>query len=59
MLRTVRNSAEWKSDNFRIKETAFIQTGRRGGDVETWNGLVLYPHVVDKNLEGNLGNEGS
>ena len=31
-LRTVRNLVEWKSDNYRIKETIFIQTGRRGRD---------------------------
>ena len=39
------NQAVWKSDNQGIKEVTFIQTCRRGGDmetsreVETWNGL--------------------
>ena len=33
-LRTVRNQVEWKSDNYGIKETTFIQGGRRGADAE-------------------------
>ena len=33
-LRTIRNQAEWKSDNYGIKETTSIETGRRGADVE-------------------------
>ena len=33
-LRTVKNIVEWKSDNCGIKGTTFIQTGRRGTDVE-------------------------
>ena len=37
-LRTVRNEVEWKYDNYRIKETTFIQTHRRGADAE-WAGL--------------------
>ena len=30
-LRNVRNRVEWKSDNYGIKETTSIETGRRGG----------------------------
>ena len=37
LLRTVRNQVEWKSDNYGIKETTSIQTGRRGADAE-WAG---------------------
>ena len=33
-LRTVRNRVEWKSDNYRVKETTSIETGRRGADTE-------------------------
>ena len=33
-LRTIRNRVEWKSDNYRIKETTSIQTGRKGRDME-------------------------
>ena len=33
-LRTFRNQAEQKSDNYEIKETTPIQTGRRGTDGE-------------------------
>ena len=38
-LRTIRNRVEWKSDNYRIKETTFIQTGRRSADAE-WAGTT-------------------
>ena len=31
---TVRNRVEWKSDNYRVKETTSIETGRRGADTE-------------------------
>ena len=40
--RTVRNIIEWKSDNYRIKETTFIQTGRRGTDVEQAGPTSMY-----------------
>ena len=30
--RTDRNQTVWKSDNQRVKEETFVQTGRRGGD---------------------------
>ena len=33
-LRTVRNRVEWKSDNYKIRETTSIQTGRMGRDAE-------------------------
>ena len=33
-LRTISNWVEWKSDNYEIKETTSIQTGRRDGDAE-------------------------
>ena len=33
-LTIIRNQAEWKPDNYGIKETTSIQTGRRGADVE-------------------------
>ena len=36
-LRTVRNQIEWNSDNYGIKETTTIQTGRRGRVAE-WAG---------------------
>ena len=49
MLRAGRNCVEWKSDNYRIKETIFIQTSRRGADTE-W--VVPLSHVVDKNSGG-------
>ena len=32
-LRTNRNQVDWKSDNYGIKETASIQTSKRGGEV--------------------------
>ena len=38
-----------KSENYRIKETTSIQTGRRGEDAE-WAGPTLT--CVDKNLGG-------
>ena len=34
---TITNRVEWKSDNYKIKEITFIQTGRRGRVVE-WTG---------------------
>ena len=30
----LQNQIEWKPDNYQIKETTFIQTGRRGADAE-------------------------
>ena len=30
----MRNQVEWKSENYRIKETTSIQTGRRDRDTE-------------------------
>ena len=36
-LRTIRNRVEWKSDNYKIKETTSIETGRRGADMD-WGG---------------------
>ena len=35
---TVINRVEWKFDNYGIKETESIETGRRGADAE-WAGL--------------------
>ena len=39
------NPAVWKSNNQRFKEATFIQTGRRGGDVErlgeVWRGAEM------------------
>ena len=46
---TVRNQVEWKSDNYRIKETTSVHTGR---GAEMWKGLVPHPHVVDENSGG-------
>ena len=33
-FRTIRNQAEWKSYNYRIKEETTSTLGKRGGDVE-------------------------
>ena len=33
-LRTISNRVEWKSDNYKIRETMSIQTGRMGRDAE-------------------------
>ena len=41
-FRIVRNQVEWKSDNYIIKETAFIQTARRAGDTE-WTHTFTCP----------------
>ena len=38
-LRTIINQVEWKSDNYRMKETTSIQTGKRGRDME-WAGPI-------------------
>ena len=35
------NGAVWKSSNRRIKEVTFMQMGRRGGDMEMWNGRCI------------------
>ena len=44
------NRGEWKSDNYEIKETTPIQTGRRGTDTEHW---MRWSHThVDKNSGG-------
>ena len=57
------NRAIWKSNNQGFKEATFIQTGRRGGDVEMGREVVerAVPHscVVDKNQEGYLRSERS
>ena len=37
ILRTFKNQVEWKSDNYGIRETTSIQTGRRTADAE-WAG---------------------
>ena len=41
-----------ESDNYGIRETTFIQAGRRHRDVESWSRLVLHPRILDKNLRG-------
>ena len=55
-LTTVRNQVERKSDNYGMKETTSIQTGRRGTDAQ-WAGHT--PGVVNKNSEGYLRSEES
>ena len=47
-LRNVRNQVEWKSDNYGIKP----HPSRLVGGVETQNGLVSNPRVVDKDSGG-------
>ena len=49
-LRTVRIWVQWKSDNYRIRETTSTHTGRKGADAQ--NRLVSHPCVVDKNSGG-------
>ena len=41
ITQTIRNRVEWKPDNRRIKETTYIQTGRRGADAG-WAGPNPY-----------------
>ena len=45
----VRNRVEWKSDDYGIKETTSIQTGRRGTDTER---VDPTPTMVDKSSGG-------
>ena len=50
-FRTIRNQVEWKSDNYRIKETTSIQTGRKDRDTVTMNGLAPQITVGIKSVE--------
>ena len=56
-LQTARNQVEWKCDNYGIKETTSVQTGRRDRDTEQAG-----PHIDMRWLkiwEAYLGSEQS
>ena len=52
-----QKQVEWKSDNYRSKETTTIQTGRRGTDMEYVDPLIYVWWINIR--EGYLGNEES